>query len=80
MGQLDLGFNRQNHYESTYSSKRENDIKRLKNKYAISEKIIGSKMDHYVIVDGEIFNGFGLEEAKKILSISNKDEKINMIK
>ena len=75
MVKLDLGFTKQNIYGSTYSSIRENDIKRLKNKYAISEKIIGSKMDHYVIVDGEIFNGFGLEEAKKILSISNKDEK-----
>lgn len=75
MVKLDLGFTKQNIYGSTYSSTRENDIKRLKNKYAISEKIIGSKMNHYVIVDGEIFNGFGLEEAKKILSISNKDEK-----
>lgn len=75
MGQLDLGFTKQNIYGSTYSSIRENDIKRLKNKYAISEEIIGSKMDHYVIVSGEIFNGFGLEEAKKILSISDKDKK-----
>lgn len=75
MVKLDLGFTKQNIYGSTYSSIRENDIKRLKNKYAISEEIIGSKMDHYVIVDGEIFNGFGLEEAKKILSISDKDKK-----
>lgn len=75
MAKLDFGFNKENIYVSTYSSMREKDINLMKKKYALTQKIIGTKMDHYVIVGGETFNGFGLEEAKKILSISNQNEK-----
>lgn len=69
MIRMDLGFNRQSSFISTYSSIRESDIKRMKQRYALSQEIVGTPMDHYVIVGGETFNGFGLKEAKKILGV-----------
>lgn len=69
MIQLDLAFNRQNNFVATYSTIRQLDIKRMKEKYGLTKELKGTPMDHYVIVGGESFNGFSLEEAKKILGV-----------
>lgn len=48
---------------------RKNDIARLKKEYERYKDLRGSFMNHYVTINGKVFNGFGLEEAKKILGI-----------